>query len=1683
MAKNCYPNFEDIEWLQSAMTCLTARAIQWVFNWPVDARYPTDLFGHASVFRVRFNKLRIKLAKHAQSKLETPLQPIRHRMRKHLLSRLVKASPSLWLSAVMLLVVAVTFGLYVHAEKKIDRANEQRLSSIVLADQLRHSSDDLTQMARSYAVTGDPRYKRHYQEIRDIRDGKKPRPEGYFRSYWDLVLADAKVPQAGDGPAVSLLDLMRQVGFAADEFRKLSEAKTLSDELSAIEFKAMQLAETVGPEAELNRSKARLMLNDAPYLLAKAAIMRPINASFELMEKRTSEQVQAAERIAVAFRVTFIVCTLVAIFMLWRAYAAIRRILGGAAQEVHAHIVRIGRGALSSPIPLAPGMENSVLAGLLSMQIDLRNSQLRQSAIFAASPDAMLIADAQGLITQANQQVEGLLGYTGDELIGRSIDELVPKRMRAAHPAQRNAFAAWPEGRRMGRGLAVKAQRKDGSEVDVEVSLSRIESDQGYLFVSALRNITERRQYEEEIHRLLTENEMILDNVVVGIVYFRKRRVVSCNRRFEELFGYDRGELIGESSERLYASREIFEHIGKVAYELAPDSNNFTTEVRLRRKDGSEFWGSLSGRAIDPVHPHEGSIWIYTDITRIKLADDDLRIAASAFEAHQGMVVTDASDVIIRVNRAFSEITGYPAGEAVGQRMNFLRSDRHDESFFAAMWRDILENDIWQGEIWNRRRNGDVHPHWLTITAVKGVGDVTTHYVGTYTDITARKQAEAALQESYNALHSVLETTLDGYWRADSQGWLVDVNQTYCRQSGYARDELLSMRIVDLEAKESNAETAAHIQHIIESGSDQFESIHRRKDGTLWHVEVSTTYRAVAGGQFFVFVRDIGDRWLAETKLRESELRTRTIIDNEPECIKIVDAQGLLRQMNRAGLAMIEAESMEQVARLSLLKVIAPEYREAFTAMHKQVLAGETRELEFEVIGLKGGRRWLETHATPMQDHGETVHLAVTRDITARKLAEAGLRETEILNRAILDSVGAQIAVLDSEGVIIAVNEPWERFALENSPIPGQPTPGTDVGVSYLEVCQGLAGNATDGLMTAREGIQAVLGRRQSRFAIEYSCHSPTQQRWFNMTVTPLGAVGRGAVIAHTDITNRKLAEADLRIAASAFDTQEGIIVTDVGGKVLRINKAFTETTGYTAEDIVGQTPRLLRSGRHDAEFYRAMWESIRLIGAWQGEIWDRRKSGEIYPKWLTISAVKGDDGAVTHYVGTHFDITERKKAEEKIEELAFFDQLTGLPNRTLLMDRLKQAMTAGNRNGCFGAVLFIDLDHFKTLNDTLGHDKGDQLLGQVAKRLNASVREGDTVARLGGDEFVVVLGGLNENAREAASQTEVVGEKILATLSQPYRLGEVEHLTTGSVGATLFQGHATSIDDLLKQADLAMYKSKDTGRNALRFFDPAMQTVVMERVAMEEQLRQALVASQFLLHYQAQVVSNHRVTGAEVLVRWKHPDRGMVSPAEFIPLAEETGLILPLGHWVLETACRQLACWATQPEMANLTVAVNVSAHQFRQADFVDQVVAVLNETGADPKKLKLELTESMLVSNVEDIVEKMFALKAKGVGFSLDDFGTGFSSLSYLKRLPLDQLKIDQSFVRDVLSDPNDAAIARTVISLAQSLGLGVIAEGVETEAQRDFLASSGCHAYQGYFFSRPLPVEGFEAFARRV
>jgi diguanylate cyclase (GGDEF)-like protein/PAS domain S-box-containing protein len=529
-------------------------------------------------------------------------------------------------------------------------------------------------------------------------------------------------------------------------------------------------------------------------------------------------------------------------------------------------------------------------------------------------------------------------------------------------------------------------------------------------------------------------------------------------------------------------------------------------------------------------------------------------------------------------------------------------------------------------------------------------------------------------------------------------------------------------------------------------------------------------------------------------------------------------------------------------------------------------------------------------------------------------------------------------------------------------------------------------------------------------------------------------------------------------------------------GMFIDCNQAFFDMSSYKREEVIGRTSEEVGIWA-DARDRQAMMNMLRQDSSICGlEVQLRRKGGEI--GWGQISASVIEIDGIRCALSITRDISAARTAENTIRSLAFYDPLTGLPNRRMLMERLRQPQDAGAMGDRSQALLMIDLDHFKTLNDTLGHPCGDLMLKEVARRIVACAHEADTVCRMGGDEFVVLLEELSKVAEEAAAQAKAVGEKILAALGQPCLLDNHECHSTASIGIAVFGDRQDSTDEILQQAEIALYQSKAAGRNTLRFFSPALQAAVNARATLEEDLRQGIKTKQFLLYYQPQVERGH-VTGAEALIRWKHPRRGIVSPNDFIPLAEESRLILPLGDWVLEAACEQIALWAGRKETAHLTVAVNISALQFRQPEFVEQVLAILSRTGAKPENLRLELTESMLVENIEDIIAKMNELKSHGLRFSLDDFGAGYSSLAYLKRLPLDRLKIDRSFVRDMLVDATSGAITQTILSLGRAMGVAVIAEGVETEEQRDYLAGLGCHSFQGFLFSPPLPLEQFEAF----
>ena len=535
----------------------------------------------------------------------------------------------------------------------------------------------------------------------------------------------------------------------------------------------------------------------------------------------------------------------------------------------------------------------------------------------------------------------------------------------------------------------------------------------------------------------------------------------------------------------------------------------------------------------------------------------------------------------------------------------------------------------------------------------------------------------------------------------------------------------------------------------------------------------------------------------------------------------------------------------------------------------------------------------------------------------------------------------------------------------------------------------------------------------------------------------------------------------------------------DLAHRILFWNQGAERLYGWTRLQALGQSAQALLYD-DPAVFARATHTALEK-GEWVGEITQHNRHGDTLDMEAHWTRIPGEDGQPPSILEINTDISARKASEREVQRLAFYDALTGLPNRMLLMDRMQQALASAERQRQGGALLFIDLDNFKTLNDTLGHDMGDLLLQQVAQRLGSCVRSIDTVARLGGDEFVVMIEQLSSEPAELARAARAVGEKILQLLSAPYLLAGYQYRSTPSIGIAPFDHGRTSVGELLKQADLAMYQAKTAGRSTLRFFDPDMQAAVTRRAALEGDLRAALAKDEFLLQYQPQSDRTGRVVGVEALVRWQHPQRGLVASAEFIGLAEETGLILPLGRWVLNQACKLLARWQSDPYLAQLTMAVNVSSLQFRDTNFVEDVLRVLAVNGAPANRLKLELTESLLVENMEATIATMEALCAHGVGFALDDFGTGYSSLTYLKRMPLTQLKIDRSFVRDLLTDPNDAAIIHTIIALSRSLGLEVIAEGVESIEQRDMLARAGCHFYQGYLCSPALSEDALQRFVR--
>ena len=1051
----------------------------------------------------------------------------------------------------------------------------------------------------------------------------------------------------------------------------------------------------------------------------------------------------------------------------------------------------------------------------------LQTSETYLRAIFDATPDAMLISDEQGIVTMANQQAEHLLGYSTDELLGASIEVLVPECFRATHPALRAQFAASALARPMGVGRAVKILLKNGSELDVEISLSPIRTAQGLFFASALRDITERKQAEAMLQASEARFRRMANSSPIMIwITDAKGEPTFVNQSWLDFAGFDSVQAMTHGDWISTIHPDDRETAFLAYYQNTENQHAITTEYRLRNANGDWRWILDKGSPLyDENGVFSGYIGSAIDITERKqvqqvLQNKERMLSESQRIAHVGSWSVELATGCISWSDEMYRIYGVTQG-TFGHSMKAFLDLIHPDDDRAAMKRWLSDcragKEIQELDFRIMLPDGSVR-------YIRGSGGLQydemnrpLRMVGSVQDITERKRAELGL----NQIKAMIDISLDGFWIADSIGNVLQVNEAYAKISGYSIAELETMHISQLEAQEDAEQVKTHIAKIINQGYDLFESRHRHKDGHVIDIEVSAAF--------------------------------------------------------------------------------LPEFQQ------------------------------------------------------------------------------------------------------------------------FCVFCR--------------------------------------------------------------DITERKQIELDLRIAAVAFESQEAMVITDTESVILRINKAFAESTGYTEHEAVGQKISMLKSGRHDTAFYTEMWKSIVNIGTWQGEIWDRRKNGEIYPKWLSITAVKGDDGVATHYIGIHTDITERKNAEGQIKQLAFYDPLTQLPNRRLLEERLKHGINRERRDGRQLALLMLDLDRFKAVNDSLGHLAGDELLQQVAARITTRLRDIDMVARLGGDEFIVLLEDIAQ-PKDAAR----VAKDIIADLTDPFCLIQSGNVRIGaSIGIALYPRHGDSPEQLMDHADAALYQAKAAGRGCFAYFSEDLTLAARERMVLETRLRRAIEQQELRVFFQPQVdMSSDRIVGAEALVRWQDPVEGFIPPSRFIPIAEETGLIVEIGGWVLRETCRQGRQWL-DAGLPPLTLAVNVSVHQFRRSDICTLVAKVLSETGFPPHLLELEITESGLMANQDNAATILNSLRALGVRLAIDDFGTGYSSLGYLKNFPLDVLKIDKSFIDDIPFRQDDMEIAATIVAMGHILGFKVLAEGVETKEQLAFLQAKGCDSYQGYIKSEPVPIDEFAQLLR--
>jgi diguanylate cyclase (GGDEF)-like protein/PAS domain S-box-containing protein len=1052
------------------------------------------------------------------------------------------------------------------------------------------------------------------------------------------------------------------------------------------------------------------------------------------------------------------------------------------------------------------------------------------------------------------------------------------------------------------------------------------------------------------------------------------------------------------------------------------------------------------------------------------------------FESTEDLIWSVGLDFrLVTFNRAFQVHVHESFGVDVAPGM---RSEDWLPPTRKALWPGFYARALEQGPFLNEFRIADGRTLELTFHPIRVDGQATGVSVFGK-DITRRKRAEKALDESGRLFRAITDTSpLVMVLLTGLEERIQYINPTFTQLFGYTLDDIPTASewwpraYPDpeyLQWVQSEWQRKVERTFATDSPFEPIEVLVTCKNGS---VKLIRWGFLSFGDKNLAFGLDITEHKAAERQLRESEERYRATFEQAAVGIIHTALDGRILRCNER-FAEIIGYPMEEVKGLSFQQITHPDSLAENEATREDLQHGNLDHAIFEkrYIRRDGSLTWVRLTTSPQRDsEGRTLHfIAVVEDINALKAAEEALQSSEVRYRTAFQTTFDSINIVRAEdGLYIDVNDACLRtYGYERSEVVGHTSAELNLWVDAQDRKRWMEILRKDSTC-----INLVVRLRRK--------DGKTLWALISSTLIKLDGVSCILTISR-DITEEKeaaerLSEAQEALKKSesryrtAFQTcPDAVNIARISdGMIIDANQAFLEITGFTYEEVIGRKTLDLQIWA-DPQDRESLMQALRASPHCRDlQFQFRRKNGELFWARTCVSRIELD--GIPCLICYARDISETLAAREEIKNLAFYDPLTGLPNRRLLLDRLRRSLATSDPGSPKQALLLIDLDYFKVLNDTVGHQIGDLLLQEAARRLSGVLHETNTAARLGGDEFVAILEELSDVPEEAAGQAQDAAEKILEAFAEPYLLAGRHYRGTASIGITVFGANRKDAEDVLQQADIALGQAKSAGRNTMRFFAPSLQAAVNARVRMEEDLRQAIGTPQLLLYYQPQI-EDGQLVGAEALIRWLHPRHGFMAPNSFIPLSEETGLILPLGDWILETACRQIAAWENHPQASGISVAVNISARQLHQQDFTQRVIAALERTGANPKRLKLELTESMLVENVEEVILKMTQLQLQGISFSLDDFGTGYSSLSYLKRLPLDQLKIDLSFVRDILMDTSSGAIAQTIISLGRTMGLSVIAEGVENEEQRALLESFGCRFFQGYLFSRPLPVDAFE------